>query len=174
MQYTDDATEQDMLDAFVSAEGGLSGRGYPDQMLFIGYPRDCVWRRALLTEADLRRVRQIRNEPTWVLISGPARSPVVAGEWAKLMGGLDVANKILQYHDRLVAGEHPPPIVLLGPPDPSPDQLVVLEGNKRTAAACMGDVLVDTLEFLVGVSPSVALWHWYDDDEAFRAAYLGV
>src|SRR5438067_6764269 len=99
MEYVGDATEQDMLDAFVRAEGDIVGRGYPDRYLFAGYPRDCAWLWATFTASDLRQVHHIRNEESWVLMSGPDRSPVVAGEWAQLMTGADAATKILQYRD---------------------------------------------------------------------------
>ena len=155
------ATEQDMLAAFHDAEG--TTRGYPNKGLFLRFPIGCMWQSVSLNEGELREVHHIRSEPTWLKIAGIGRTPAVAVEWVTNHPDDQNALIIGRYHAQFLAGQLPPPIILVGPPAPLPAQLVVLEGNKRTVAACMGKVPVDEITFLVGTSPAMENWYWYSD-----------
>lgn len=156
------ATEQDMLDAFLEAEG--STRGYDNRGgLFYKWPEDCSWTRVSLSAEELERVHLIRNERSWIEIAGVDRTPGAAVEWVRSHAHDETALVIDDYHRRFVAGELPAPIIVVGPPEPTPEDLVVLEGNKRTVAAAMGRVRVDSIPFLLGTSTAMREWLWYED-----------
>jgi len=156
------ATEQEVLDAFIAAEGHT--RGYEGRVgRFLRYPWIVNWNWMSLLADELESVHLIRNEPSWIDIAGLDRRPGRAIEWVMSHPDDETSVTILEYNARLRQGDRPPPFILVGPPSPSPADLVVLEGNKRTVALCIGGVDVEGLSFLVGTSPAMREWHWYDD-----------
>jgi hypothetical protein len=161
MQLIRSATEADMVRAFSQRDPRWATRGFPDRGIFTGFPlEDCKWEYVTLAPDELLAVRHIRSEPAWRLIAGPERDPQTAVRWVHDHPHDETAAKIRTLHARLVAGEDIGPIILAAAPG---DDLVVLEGNKRTVAAAMGDVPTARLEFLLGTSPMMGQWHFYKD-----------
>jgi hypothetical protein len=166
------ASEDDMLGAFRDAEGDLDRRGWPDAGLFSGFPRwDCDWSWVQLSDNDLEtRVRQLRNEPTWWLLTRGSYRPIdVAGfvRGFELRDDVDelvraTVRRICDSRDRLVAERSPPPPIILADAGSGSDP-VVLKGNKRVAAAVLANVPPSRFRFLLARSAAMPLWTFYCD-----------
>jgi hypothetical protein len=162
MQVIGSATEADMIGAFRDAEPERwARRGYPNERIFTGFPTDCVWERVALTDTELRELRHIRHEPTWLKIAGPFRKPEVAAEWVRRHPEDETAKSVRAIQSRLAAGETLPPIILVALP--SRTELVVMEGNKRVVAAVVGDASASDFRFLLGTSPAMHNWYFFKD-----------
>jgi hypothetical protein len=163
MHILNSATKDDMVRAFQSAEPERwAARGYPNRYIFQGFPIDsCDWAWASLSASDLGNVRQIRNERSWSEIAGPDRTPQAAATWVANNPHDGTSKTISAIHEHLVNGGSVPPIILVNQP-PNTD-LVVLEGNKRMVAVSLGGVDFSAMRFLLGRSPHMDQWFFYDD-----------
>ena len=156
------ATEADMMQAFGDAEPNwLTRRGYPDKFIFERFPADCVWEWVELADAELLGLRHIMNEAGWLEFSGPDRRPAFAANWVREHPDEPVAVDIREYSERFDAGDTPPPIVLVS--TSARDELVVMEGNRRIAAAALAGVPASRLRFLLGTSATMADWAFFTD-----------
>src|SRR5437773_109521 len=101
MRVIGPATENDMVKTFRDAEPSRwRDRGYPDDFLFTGFPRDCEWAWVSFTQEELRNVRQIRT-PTWLKIAGPLRLPATAAAWVQSHPDDETATSIRATHAHL-------------------------------------------------------------------------
>lgn len=126
-------------------------RGYRrDADVFTAMPADVRWYRALITPAELARVRYI-NDDYWIELSGGSRLARDAA--ARIRQGIEafgVGNGGFWYlADALAAGASFPELILVGADENAP--LVLLEGHARlTAYALRPDCLPPTMPVLVG------------------------
>jgi hypothetical protein len=131
-------------------------RGYGrDEGIFLHFPPDVRWYRAIITKADLARVRYI-NYDYWNELAGGSRLAVDAA--ARILRGIEifgVGNGGFWYMaEALCAGATFPELILVGTDERSP--LVVLEGHVRLTAYCLRpDCTPDTLQVLVGYAPQM-------------------
>ena len=152
-------TEADLADPAANrARRGLltATRGYGENRdVFEDFPGEVHWVRAVLTPAELARVRYIEYS-YWNELSNGTRRPGDAAE--RIRAGVrvfGVANDRFLAAERAVRrGERFPPLILAGP---RPDALVCLEGHLRLTAYALAGFPVE-VECLVGAAP--ALDHW--------------
>jgi hypothetical protein len=112
-------------------------RGYRrNTLLFDGFPSDVEWHRGALTPEELGQARYTVFPP-WPDFSNGERT-VSAG--AANVGKTphlshDPSPAILAIADRITTGSAPAePPILVGPPDTSVSELVLVEGYKRATA----------------------------------------
>ena len=135
--------------------------------IWTGFPKTITWQHAYLSRADFESVSLVRNEINWIALGGYFREPLAAARWVN-----DHLEHNLVMHDynlRMKRGKFPKfPCLLVGPPNPCPEELVVLDGNHRIVAALMGNVDATQLPILVGTSPKIDKWAFYRDGKKIR------
>jgi hypothetical protein len=131
-------------------------RGYGrDADVFTKFPADVRWYRALITPAELARVRYI-DDDYWIELSGGSRLATDAA--ARIRQGIEafgVGNGGFWYMaDALQSGASFPNLILVGADERSP--LVLLEGHVRlTAYFLRPECIPQTLPVLVGYAPNM-------------------
>jgi hypothetical protein len=131
-------------------------RGYgEDRELFIDFPAQVTWIRAVLSPGELAGVRYM-DYSYWLEISGGSRLPADAA--ARIKAGRrawDVPNdRFVTAADALSRGTRFPPLILVGERQ---DGLVCLEGHLRLTAYALAGFPVD-VECLVGTAPTMGRW----------------
>jgi hypothetical protein len=131
-------------------------RGYgEDRELFIDFPAQVSWIRAILCAGEIARVRYM-DYSYWLEISGGSRLPADAA--ARIKAGeqaWDVPNERFVTAARaLASGQRFPPLILVGEKQ---DELVCLEGHLRLTAYALAGFPVD-VECLVGTAPTMGRW----------------
>lgn len=134
-------------------------RGYGDEGLFHGFPKDVQWRWAALAPEELLAVRYIEYS-YWVELSGGTR---LAKDGARrLREGVEPfgvpPDGFFELAAELAASKRFSALILVE----GPAGLVVLEGHARlTAYALEPTAIPEELEVLVGSSPSASSWACY-------------
>jgi hypothetical protein len=152
-------TQPDILDDDANAARRAilaTTRGFgEDRELFIDFPRRVRWVRALLTPAELARVRYIEYS-YWRELSGGSRLPVDAAR--RIREGVEafgVSNRRFTTAARAFAdGAVFPSLILAGP---RRDRLVCLEGHLRLTAYALAGFPCD-VECLVGTARTMGRW----------------
>ena len=131
-------------------------RGYGENRdVFEDFPPRVRWIRAVLTPAELARVRYIEYS-YWNELSGGSRLPGDAAE--RIRAGVrvfDVPNdRFLRAAGAVRRGERVPPLILAGP---RPAALVCLEGHLRLTAYALAG-FPSGVECLVGTAPELDRW----------------
>jgi hypothetical protein len=152
-------THPDLSDAAASAARRAvlaATRGYgEDRELFIDFPAQVTWIRAILGAGELARVRYM-DYSYWYEISGGSRLPADAA--VRIHAGVrawDVPNERFVTAARALArGERFPPLILVGERQ---DELVCMEGHLRLTAYALVGFPVD-VECLVGTAPAMGRW----------------
>jgi hypothetical protein len=131
-------------------------RGYSeDRALFVDFPAQVRWIRAVLRADDLARVRYM-DYSYWYEISGGSRLPADAA--ARIQAGVrafDVPNERFTRAARAIAnGEQFPALILVGE---NQHELVCLEGHLRLTAYALAGFPVD-VECLIGTAPTMGRW----------------
>ena len=131
-------------------------RGYgEDRELFIDFPAQVTWIRAVLCADEIARVRYM-DYSYWYEISGGSRLPTDAA--ARIQAGIrawDVPNgRFTEAARALAGGEQFPPLILVGE---NQLELVCLEGHLRLTAYALAGFPVD-VECLVGTAPTMERW----------------
>jgi hypothetical protein len=131
-------------------------RGYgEDQSLFIDFPAQVRWIRAVLGADEMARVRYM-DYSYWYEISGGTRLPADAA--ARIQAGIqawDVPNDRFTRASRALAGgEQFLPLILVGE---NQHELVCLEGHLRLTAYALAGFPVD-VECLIGTAPTMGRW----------------
>jgi hypothetical protein len=127
--------------------------------LFAGFPDDVTWRRATVTAEELADARYTSFSPWPELSGGERRVAAGARDLArKAELGSDAAAKVLKVAEAIEA-EHvsEEPLILVGPQDPRPEELVLVEGYKRATAHVY---LAHTAEIpaLIGATTRLSEW----------------
>jgi hypothetical protein len=152
-------THPDLLDAEANAARRAvlaATRGYGENReLFIDFPAQVTWSRAILRPGEIARVRYM-DYSYWYEISGGSRLPADAA--ARIKAGVrawDVPNeRFMKAARALSRGERFSPLILVGERE---DELVCLEGHLRLTAHALADFPVD-VECLVGTAPTMGRW----------------
>jgi hypothetical protein len=152
-------TSPDLSDAVANAARRsvlAATRGYgEDRELFIDFPAQVTWIRAVLRPGEIARVRYM-DYSYWYEISGGSRLPADAAR--RIQAGIrawDVPNARFTRSARaLAAGEQFPPLILVGE---NQRELVCLEGHLRLTAYALAGFPVD-VECLVGTAPTMGRW----------------
>jgi hypothetical protein len=131
-------------------------RGYgEDRDLFMGFPAQVTWIRAVLGADEIAKVRYMHYS-YWYEISGGTRLPADAA--AHIQAGLqawDVPNdRFTQAARALANGEQFPPLILVGE---NQHELVCLEGHLRLTAFALAGFPID-VECLIGTAPTMGRW----------------
>jgi hypothetical protein len=131
-------------------------RGYgEDRELFIDFPAQVTWLRAVLCADEIARVRYM-DYSYWYEISGGSRLPADAA--VHIQAGIrawDVPNgRFTEAARALARGEQFPPLILVGE---NQRELVCLEGHLRLTAYAVAGFPVD-VECLVGTAPTMGRW----------------
>lgn len=136
-------------------------RGFPDRLLFDGFPRDVRWARVQATIDDLRQLRYIKIG-NWLELAPKTRT---VAEGVRQMRGIGFFIPEIDMDGceaiaaRVRAGAQLPPLILAragsGP-------LTIVEGNSRaTAYVAFPDLIVDELEVLIGSTDAFTRWRFY-------------
>ncbi len=152
-------TSPDLSDADANAARRrvlAATRGYgEDRELFIDFPAQVTWIRAVLRAGEIARVRYM-DYSYWYEISGGSRLPADAA--ARIQAGIrawDVPNgRFTEAARALARGERFPPLILVGENE---RELVCLEGHLRLTAYALAGFPVD-VECLVGTAPTMGRW----------------
>lgn len=167
MRYLADSCEEEMLSYYREASG-RTARSYNARTgLWEGFPDDVQWFHVRMNAWDISRVSLIRNEINWIALGGYLREPLQAARWIASHPGVRDATRT--YHKKMQRGHFPPfPVIMVGPPRPNVRQLVVLDGNHRVVAACMGGVIMHYFPVLIGTSAKIHRWSFYKDSKRMR------
>lgn len=175
MELGEQLGEREFLRLFREATGVTAAkRGYTERKaLFAKFPRDVEWQEAWLTNREWEQVSLIRAEPNWLALGGFLREPLVAAHWSNTHTQFLDATR--RYHRLMLQGKFPRfPVFLVGPPMPSPGELVCLDGNHRIIAGCMGGVDMIQLPALIGTSSTMYRWYHYRDPKKWQLTTLRV
>jgi hypothetical protein len=154
-------SEQLLTDAGPAANGArrdvlAATRGYGENRdLFEDFPSGVRWIRAVLTPAELARVRYIEYS-YWNELSGGSRLPGDAAE--RIRAGVRVFGvpngRFLAAARAVRRGERFAPLILAGP---RLQDLVCLEGHLRLTAYALAGFPVE-VECLVGTAKTIDRW----------------
>lgn len=131
-------------------------RGFPDNSLFRGFPRDVTWRRVRLPPAELGRLRYGSKMEGWVRLAGGSRSVLAAAPNLDRAPG-EIREPVLPIVEAVRQGRRFQPLIVLEDGDGS---LVLVEGYARATAYAAAPVS-EPVELLVGLSPCIRAWCWY-------------
>lgn len=117
----------------------LGYRGYPDNYLFKGFPKDVKWFWATLTYEDLLEVKVIREE-NWLQMSSNTRlaKEVARNIECDLLNQREVFHSIRNVTQLIKDGLELPEIILVG--DRQGSNLVVLEGHVRLVSYILAGI----------------------------------
>ncbi len=143
---------------------GLLGRfrGWGRQVgMFIGFPDDVRWHRAVISSAELAQVRYIDYD-YWVELSGGTRLPAEAAR--RVREGVDVfgvpSSGFLPLAEARRRAAVWPELILVG--RNADAYLVVMEGNARLTGYFLEPASIpDELPVLVGFSEQITAWGLY-------------
>src|ERR1700722_10659584 len=152
-------THPDLSDAEANAARRAvlaATRGYGENReLFINFPAQVTWIRAIVCADEIARVRYM-DYSYWYEISGGSRLPIDAA--ARIKAGIqawDVPNgRFVTAARALTRGEQFPPLILVGE---NQEELVCLEGHLRLTAHALAGFPV-AIECLVGTAPTMGRW----------------
>jgi hypothetical protein len=131
-------------------------RGYPDEMLFHGVPRDVIWHRGVLTMTEVGGLRYIdesrTNSRTWTELSQGTRLVRDGAANAAIDPLTDVKKKIRDLVAKLVSSRSTiGDLIVVGTERDGP--LVLLEGHTRATAYLLArQTLPDEVSVVVGTS----------------------
>ena len=132
-------------------------RGYGEHReLFDGtFPASVTWTRAVLTPAELTRVRYM-DYSYWIELSGGTRLPADAAKRIKAgHRAYDIPNDRLETAGQAAqAGVRFPPLILVGV---THDNLVCLEGHLRLTGYALAGFPAN-VECLLGTAPDMGRW----------------
>lgn len=135
-------------------------RGYPDALLFTGFPHQSAkWRRVRLQAEDFERMRYAAEPDSLIPLSGPARL-VTAGA-RNFSAGVPAAAKVphvLGIVTAIQQGATFPPLIAVQDHDAS---LILMEGNSRATAYVIAGNTESGIEALVATAPSFENWRYY-------------
>jgi hypothetical protein len=135
-------------------------RGYPDQALFHGFPRDASWCRAQLQPGDLGSLRYGRFD-NWKTLTGGSRAVAdgaarIAASEPSAAASRDAEN-VKAVAEAVRGGVKYPELIAAQAEDGS---LILMEGNTRATAYALAEV-GEPIEMFVASSPSMRAWYWY-------------
>jgi hypothetical protein len=139
---------RDLLTAF---------RGYPDTLLFQGFPSNVIWHRGSVQRGGVGNLLYA-NFSTWVRISENSRLVRDgAANVDRIAIGDDGTNGFIREAERLIAGgtDLGKPL-LVGTDRDGP--FVVLEGHARATGHALNSALPGFVPVLVGLSLDIATW----------------
>jgi hypothetical protein len=133
-------------------------RGYPETLLFEGFPRDIKWEKAILVRRDIEDLKYIRY-PDWISDSGGSRLVKDAANriglgMAKSLNAYLIVQAAQNFDAKKLRSE---PIIVT--PKPC-DDCIILEGHLRLTAYLLANS--DTpVQAIVGYSASLVHWKFY-------------
>ena len=131
-------------------------RGYPNRLLFQGFPDNVYLRRATLEENELVRLKYA-NHPNWLKLSGGTRSII---DGAKNLDGSNdekLSQRIRAVVDRVRRGERFPELIVM---EGENQDLVLVEGHTRATAYAIVRPSYN-IRLLVGSSAQTTEWVFY-------------
>ena len=124
------------------------------QGLFLGFPDDVDWYRAVLAPDEVLDIRYI-DWDWWLRLSGGSRRPRDA---ARRIRAGEIEGVGVEEHEALAASRHP----LIAIATRAGKPLVLVEGHARlTAYALFPERLPPEVEILLGLSDAVPGWCQY-------------
>ena len=187
MRFLQNVTEEEVIKAFLAAEatsprfgkelarlrrGNMSDkellaiwRGYPDQLLFNGFPHDVRWVRVMLEEVDFNRLKYINDADSdnyWVTLSGGTR--LVKDGAAMVRSRVEIFHQpndgFWEIAKCIKAGKSFPPVICVAQ-DVSSDA-VILEGHARMTGYFLAyERIPFELEIFMGFSSNISQWKLY-------------
>jgi hypothetical protein len=133
-------------------------RGYPEALLFEGFPRDMKWERATLGRRDIEELKYIRH-PDWISDSGGSRllkdaANRIASGMAKSPNAYLIVQAAQGFDAQKLRSE--PILVALRPCD----ERIILEGHVRLTAYLLANSGTP-VQTIVGYSVSLVHWKFY-------------
>jgi hypothetical protein len=148
-------------------------RGWPDRLLFRGFPRAVKWHRASLEATDLAQVRYVNDDfrrpgreswdsVCWFDLSEGTRLPSRAAEVIRAgkprPGYEEVFGNIRATSDAIIAAVPQAPVILARASRDAP--MVIVEGHTRVTAYALARR--GPIAAIVGDAPRLATWHMYE------------
>lgn len=143
----------------VARDALAKSRGYPNTLIFKGWPNPMAWSRATATVEELGGFLHL-NYPTFVTVTQGSRLPRDA---AANIGDIKVGEGLNEIVPQIAAavrdGLRPPPLVAAAVDETS--QPILAEGNKRAIAYQLALSKDEPVEFFFGASPALSGWHFF-------------
>ena len=132
-------------------------RGYPNDVLFRGFPSDCHWQRVLLESRDFDAIRYANHQVLLNLSGGTRRISDGARNFSERPEDYPDMAHVTHVVAKVRSGQRFPPLILVKEPG---GPVTILEGHSRaTAYAMVGSA--HNIEALVGCSASMSKWWLY-------------
>jgi hypothetical protein len=132
-------------------------RGYPDQYLFVGFPRDAVWRRVLLRRSEVVAIRHYPVSQWRDYTHGTRRADHLARElWAGVVTDPMLSESTAKLAELYEKGVPVPPIIVAT----DGRSIACIEGNMRIASYLRSRAEYP-LQAILGDSPSMAQWMFF-------------
>lgn len=134
-------------------------RGYPNNLLFTGFPAGVTWRRVRLEPADFQRMRCAKEMTTLLPLSGPTR--LITDAARNFSDGVPAAARMAQVTEIISAikrGATFGPLIAAEDHDGS---LILIEGHSRAIAYVIAGATGTGVEALVGTAATFKGWHFY-------------
>ena len=135
-------------------------RGYPQQGLFNGFPRDAAWRRVELEPPDFETMRYINDthaDRHWVNLTDGTRLVAVGARNFRERTATPATQHITAIAEAIRNRVRFPELIAAQHQDGS---LILIEGHSRATAYLM-EQSTREVEVLVASSPSMATWVFY-------------
>jgi len=132
-------------------------RGFPDRLLFAGFPADAAWQRAEIEPKEMNRLRYARYKD-WMVYSDNTRKPSRLIE--KMRRGeipSQDADRFRAIHYTIGQGKRFPELIAVEGQD---DELILMEGHSRATAYIASD-FSENVGLFVASSPSMHRWAFY-------------
>ncbi|SEE66442.1 hypothetical protein SAMN05444161_6601 [Rhizobiales bacterium GAS191] len=132
-------------------------RGYPDQYLFTGFPRNTTWRRVLLLRAEVADIRLYPFEEWKDYTRGTRRADELARELREgTMADQAFCESTARIAELYERGEPIPPIIVAT----DGRSLACIEGNTRLTSYLRSKAAYP-LPALLGESPEMGRWKFF-------------
>jgi hypothetical protein len=132
-------------------------RGYPDKYLFVGFPRDAIWRRVLLRRSEVVGIRHYPVAEWRDYTHGTRRADHLARElWVGVVADpmlRESSTRLAELYEKAV----PVPPIIVATDGRS---LACIEGNMRIASYLRSRAEYP-LRALLAESPSMAQWMFF-------------
>lgn len=135
-------------------------RGWPNEWLFSGFPKDSVWNLATVTPKELGQCYRLKSRPDMA-----EDERLLATTAGSLKAGVELENidsELIKQMVLEVKQQQPLPLPILAAEDFT-SKKVLIEGHSRSIAYCVvdEDYLPGRIPVTIGISPHMSEWAYY-------------
>ncbi len=141
---------------FIRTELLKAFRGYPDKLLFLGYPRDIEWRLVLVNISELVNFMYCKFYTLVEISGGSRRVGDGANNVARGTALHDFSERVNEIVSRIKRNEPLPDLIAVT----DGRQIVLLDGHGRATAYAIANY-TQPINVIIGTSPTITQWAFF-------------